>query len=71
MVKEDLFNNTLKADDKYYKWIAETKNNILPKEYTDSYDFDIQNHLQKYIKYMISMCLRLEKLGVKSFQFFP
>ena len=47
------------------------KINIFPTEYKNSYEFDIQNNPQKYIKGMIYMCLEIEKLETKSFQFFP
>lgn len=70
-IKEDLINNTLLSNVKYHEWINNHKNNIFPKEYKHSYEFDIQNNPQNYIKSMIYMCLEIEKLGTKSFQFFP
>ena len=70
-IKEDFLNNTLLSNQKYHEWINKHRNNILPKEYTDSYEFDVKNNPHKYIKYMIYMCLELERLEVKSFQFFP
>ena len=70
-IKEDLLNNTLKCDKKYYDWINKHRNNIFPKEFKDSYTFDIENNPQKYIKGMIYMCLEIEKEGTKAFQFFP
>jgi hypothetical protein len=70
-IKEDLINNTLHSKDKYHKWINTHKNNIFPSNYVNSYEFDIINNPQKYIKHMIYMCIELEKLQVKSFQFFP
>jgi hypothetical protein len=70
-IKEDLINNTLLSDKKYHNWINKNKINIFPKEYKNSYDFDIQNNPQNYIKGMIYMCLEIEKEGIKSFQFFP
>ena len=70
-IKEDFLNNTLLSNQKYHDWINKHRNNILPKEYTDSYEFDVKNNPHKYIKYMIYMCLELERLEVKSFQFFP
>ena len=70
-IKKDFLNNTLLSNKKYHVWINKHKNNILPTEYTDSYDFDVKNNPHKYIKHMIYMCLELEKLEVKSFQFFP
>ena len=39
--------------------------------FVNSYEFDIMNNPQKYIKSMIYMCLQIEELGTKSFQFFP
>jgi hypothetical protein len=70
-VKEDLLNNTLNSNEKYHQWINKHRPNIFPKDYTNSYEYDIDCNPQKYLKYMIYMCLELEKLEVKSFQFFP
>ena len=70
-VKQDLLNNTLKSNEKYHKWINIHKNNIFYKDFVNSYEFDIQNNPQRYLKSMIYMCLELEKLETKSFQFFP
>ena len=44
---------------------------IFYKNFVNSYEFDIQNNPQRYLKSMIYMCLKLEKLETKSFQFFP
>jgi hypothetical protein len=70
-IKEDLLNNTLESNEKYHNWIKQHRNNILPTDFIDSYSFDVKNFQSKYIQYMIYMCLELEKLEVKSFQFFP
>jgi hypothetical protein len=70
-IKQDLLNNTLDSNIKYHEWINKHKNNIFPKEFNTSYEFDIQNNPQNYIKGMIYMCLEIEKIGTKSFQFFP
>lgn len=70
-IKQDLLNNTLNSNKKYHEWINKHKNNIFPKEFNTSYEFDIQNNPQNYIKGMIYICLEIEKLGTKSFQFFP
>ena len=70
-IKQDLINNTLKSNKKYHEWINTHKVNIFPSEYKDSYEFDIQNNCQNYLKGMIYMCLEIEKLNTKSFQFFP
>jgi hypothetical protein len=70
-IKEDLLNGTFKSNDKYHDWINKHKVNIFPKEFKDSYQFDILHNPQNYIKGMIYMCLELEKNEVKSFQFFP
>lgn len=70
-IKEDLFNDTLNSDNKYHEWINNNRKNILPSEYKNSYEFDIENNPQRYLKYMIYMCIEIEKLGTKSFQFFP
>ena len=70
-VKQDLINNTLLSNEKYHIWINKHRNNILPIDFVNSYEFDIMNNPQKYIKSMIYMCLQTEELGTKSFQFFP
>jgi hypothetical protein len=70
-IKQDLLNNTLKSNKKYHNWINLHRNNIFPKEFKNSYEFDIQNEPQKYIKSMIYMCEQIEKEGTKLFQFFP
>lgn len=70
-VKEDLLNNTLSSNERYHEWINKHRKNIFPTEYTNSYEYDIDCNPQKYLKYMIYMCLELEQLEVKSFQFFP
>jgi len=70
-IKEDLFNNTLLSNEKYHEWINKHRLNIFPLEYVNSYEFDVKNNPQKYFKYMIYMCLEIEKFETKSFQFFP
>ena len=70
-IKNDLFNNTLICDKKYHEWINKHKHNMFPKEFKNSYEFDVQHYPQKYLKNMIYMCLELEKIDGKSFQFFP
>jgi len=70
-IKLDLINNTLLSNKKYHTWINLHKDNIFPYLFTDSYGFDIKNNPYKYMKGMIYMCLELEKIGTKTFQFFP
>ena len=70
-IKEDLLNNTLNCNEKYHIWIKKHRDNIFPKEFKHSYEFDVQNNPQRYFKSMIYMCLEIEKQGTKSFQFFP
>jgi hypothetical protein len=70
-IKEDLINNTLLSNEKYHQWINLHRKNIFTFEIKNSLQFDINNDPQKYIKSMIYMCIELEKLGTKSFQFFP
>ncbi len=70
-VKQDLLNNTLKSNEKYHKWINTHRDNIFYKDFVNSYEFDIENNPQRYLKSMIYMCEQIEKLETKSFQFFP
>ena len=68
-IGQDLINNTLDSNIKYHKWINKHRKNIFPKEFKDSYEFDIKHNPQKYMKCMIYMCIELEKINSKSFQF--
>lgn len=70
-IKQDLLNNTINSNQKYHKWINFHRDNIFYKDFVNSYEFDIQNNPQRYLKSTIYMCLELEKLETKSFQFFP
>jgi hypothetical protein len=70
-VKNDILNNTLTCVDKYHPWLHEIRPKIVPPEYETSYYYDIQVTPYKYLKHMIFMCLELEKIKRKSFQFFP
>lgn len=70
-VKNDIINNTLTSDSKYHSWLAEHRNKIIPKDFNTNYYYDIKVSPYKYMKPMIFMCLELEKLEKKSFQFFP
>jgi len=70
-VKNDILNNTLTCVDKYHHWLHEIRHKIVPPEYETSYYYDIQVSPYKYLKHMIFMCLELEKIERKSFQFFP
>ncbi len=70
-IKQDLLNNTLNSNVKYHNWINTHREKIFYKDFVNSYEFDVENNPQKYLKSMIYMCLELEKLETKSFQFFP
>ena len=70
-IKQDLLNNTLNSNSKYHNWINTHRNNIFYKDFVNSYEFDVENNPQKYLKSMIYMCLEIEKTETKSFQFFP
>jgi hypothetical protein len=70
-VKQDLINNTLLSDVRYHIWLEEHRKNIFPYICKNTYEHDIENNPQKYIKSMIYMCLKIEELEAKSFQFFP
>ena len=71
LVKNDIINNTLTCDDKYHTWMSENRFKIVPQKYDTSYYYDIKATPHKYLKNMIFMCLELEKIEKKSFQFFP
>ena len=71
MVKNDIINNTLTCDVKYHTWLKATRNHIVPEKYEKSYYYDIKINPYKYLRHMIFMCLELERLECKAFQFFP
>jgi hypothetical protein len=71
VVKNDILNNTLLCDEKYHKWVNDTRYKIVPKEYDTSYYYDVCCEPYKYLKHMIFMCLELETLEARAFQFFP
>jgi len=71
LVKNDIINNTLTCDEKYHIWLKENRYKIVPETFDTSYYYDIKITPSKYLKHMIFMCLELEKIECKSFQFFP
>jgi hypothetical protein len=81
-IKNDIFNNTLLSNIKYHNWINKHKDNIIKNH--EKLEEDVQINPQQYLKYMIYMCLELEKINIeleqkqpknkytiKLFQFFP
>ena len=71
LVKNDIINNTLTCDEKYHSWLNENRYKIVPEIYDISYYYDVKVSPYKYLKHMIFMCLELEKIERKTFQFFP
>ena len=71
LVKNDIINNTLTCDEKYHSWLNENRYKIVPEIYVISYYYDVKVSPYKYLKHMIFMCLELEKIERKTFQFFP
>jgi hypothetical protein len=71
LVKNDIINNTLTCDEKYHNWLKENRYKIVPENFENSYYYDIKITPYKYLKNMIFMCLELEKIERKSFQFLP
>jgi len=71
LVKNDIINNTLTCNNKYHIWLNENRYKIVPEHFDISYHYDIKISPYKYLKNMIFMCLELEKIEKKSFQFFP
>ena len=71
VVKNDIINNTLNCDEKYHTWLKDNRYKIVPETFDTSYYYDITITPHKYLKHMIFMCLELEKIERKTFQFFP
>ena len=71
-VKQDFINGTQLCNEKYHNWLTYYRTKLLPIiEPTITYQDDINNNPQKYLKYMLFMNIELEKLGLRLFQFFP
>jgi hypothetical protein len=71
VVKNDIINGTLKANEKFHNWIKEFRYKIVPEDFEVNYYYDVKATPQKYIKYMIFMNIELEKIEGKMYQFFP
>jgi len=71
VVKNDIINGTLNANEKFHNWIKEYRYKIVPKDFEISYYYDVKATPQKYLKYMIFMNTELEKIEGKMYQFFP
>ena len=54
-VKDDIINNTTNSDVKYHNWIKLHRPKLLPDVLNRTYQDDIDENPQKYIKYMIYM----------------
>ena len=71
VVKNDIINGTLTANDKFHNWIKEYRYKIVPEDFEVNYYYDVKCTPQKYLKYMIFMNIELEKIEGKMYQFFP
>jgi len=71
VVKNDIINGTLTANEKFHNWIKEYRYKIVPEEIEINYYYDVKCMPQKYLKYMIFMNIELEKIEGKMYQFFP
>ena len=71
-IANDIINRTLDSDEKYHAWITEIHPKIMPViDKEDKYCYDIKLNHANYLKHMIYMCITLETMKKKSFQFFP
>lgn len=71
VVKNDIINGTLNANEKFHNWIKEYRYKIVPGNFEINYYYDVKTTPQKYLKYMIFMNIELEKIEGKMYQFFP
>ena len=71
VVKNDILNGSLKSNVKFHNWINEYRYKIVPENFEVSYYYDVKATPQKYLKYMIFMNIKLEKIEGKMYQFFP
>jgi hypothetical protein len=71
IVKNDIINGTLNANEKFHNWIKDYRYKIVPEDFEVNYYYDVKTTPQKYLKYMIFMNIELEKIEGKMYQFFP
>ena len=71
VVKNDIINGTLNANEKFHNWINNYRYKIVPEDFEVNYYYDVKSTPQKYLKYMIFMNIELEKIEGKMYQFFP
>ena len=67
LVKSDIINGTLKSDEKYNNWINKYLYEIVHQLFDESYHYHVKCHVkchpQKYLKHMIFMNTKLEKIN--------
>jgi len=71
VLKDDIINNTQNCHPKFHQWLLENRYKIVPEDREVNYYYDLKVNTQKYLKYMITMNIELEKIEGKMFQFFP
>lgn len=73
IVKQDILKNTLNSVGIYREFVMKHRRNITPKTINEKHtiEVDIECNPQHYLKSMIYMCLEIEEVETKLFQFFP
>jgi hypothetical protein len=67
-VKRDVFNHTLESPEQFHRWIRKHGKRIVPEDFSIP---DLYENPQDYLPCMIYMSRKMEKKGLKQFQFFP
>jgi hypothetical protein len=67
-VKSDVFNHTLESPEQYHAWIKKYRKRIVPADHSIE---KLYEKPQSYLKYIIYMSKKLQRMGFKQFQFFP
>ena len=70
-VKNDLRTGTLTCNMKYHKWLNKYRYMIVPREYEESYYYDIKKYPQKYLVNMLWVNKMLDVYGAKKYNFLP
>jgi hypothetical protein len=72
LVKTDLYENTLKSDNKYHNWITTNRQSIIPSTFKELiFEYDIEKNTFTYIKSMCFMTKFVQTKKLKSYQIFP
>jgi hypothetical protein len=71
-LKNDVINNKIEcSNEKYHKWIMETKRYLYPSKINKSVAYDVKNKPERYIQYSFFINQKIEEMGKIPYQVIP